>query len=140
MYTKWLLLMIWSLFVFILYCTSSFTLFISDGVIRFSFVVPDYSEFLEPYALSRQEPFLTIQKIGHFVSFFVLTGLLYTCLKKWRITLIICFSLSIALELIQPFFNRDGRILDIFVNQLGIISFVMLFMIINSRGNRMAKE
>ncbi|GAE31413.1 hypothetical protein JCM9152_2880 [Halalkalibacter hemicellulosilyticusJCM 9152] len=94
---------------------------------------------MEPYTLSRQEPFLTIQKIGHYVSFFVLTGLLYTCLKKWRLTLIICFSFSIALEIIQPFFNRDGRILDIGVNQLGIISFLMLFMIVNRRGNRMAK-
>lgn len=59
-----------------------------------------------------------IQKVGHFSGFFVLSALASN-FGRYKSGLFFAIGYGVLTELIQPFFNRDGRVLDMFIDAAG---------------------
>ncbi|WP_040323472.1 VanZ family protein, partial [Alkalihalobacillus alcalophilus] len=108
------------LFILVLSITSNFKAFIHRGEIGFSFTTnPDFISFFTIYQFNSST--LIAQKVGHFFIFMILTAILVFCFKSFTLSLFIGFSFGLATEVIQPFFYRSGRILDVFINWSGVI-------------------
>jgi VanZ family protein len=66
-----------------------------------------------------------IQKIGHFSGFLVLT-LIFTDLGRQKKGILGAIGFAVLTEILQLYFNRDGRIFDMFIDSLGILSAYVL--------------
>lgn len=116
-----LVILVWAGAIFVLTCTSSFRDLVEHGVVWFAWdPQPVFELLLEPLPERISADFL-LQKHGHIGAFFILTALLQTKLKsRWSI-LIIAAAYAVLTELLQLFFNRDGRFFDIGFDGVGIL-------------------
>lgn len=78
---------------------------------------PTWSDLWQLYTF-KSKTFI-IQKIGHFSGFFILS-LLMTNFGRNRKGVIWAIGYGVLTELVQPFFNRDARILDMLINAAGV--------------------
>ncbi|MFC4800199.1 VanZ family protein [Neobacillus sp. GCM10023253] len=111
--------------IFVSTCTYSFDQFIQFGEIRFKWERhPNLSVFLEPLPSHLSGDFL-LQKVGHFSAFFILTLLLQSRFQAKGVALILAISYGVFTEILQLYFNRDGRLFDIGFDSAGV--FIALF-------------
>jgi VanZ family protein len=120
-----LLIILWAGLLFILTCTTSIELLFQQQRLLFQWnSSPSFSEFFSPLPSELSEAFIT-RKIGHSLSFFILTVLMLS-----RISLKYAFVASLVIaamtEILQLFFQRDGRLFDIGFDSLGIILAILL--------------
>lgn len=130
---NYVLLIFWGLVVFFFSCTTSFFHLLTQGALQFNLFHPDFSAFFELYPFSFTNTFLVIQKTGHSLSFLILAFLLHSCLRNVKNAIIFACLFGVLLELLQPFFGRDGRLVDVFVNGLGVAVFFCLYLLIQVR-------
>ena len=123
-----MLIFLWMVAIFIFTCTASFHELMFYGVVRFQWDGhPPFSEFLSPYNLTKA---VLLQKFGHIVVFQILTLLLLMKFKAKFTGLIISASFATLTEILQLYFTRGGRILDIGFDLIGVfiaLSIVSLF-------------
>lgn len=112
----------WCILLFLGTCVKDVRHILTD----FQFVMnfhPEWSEFL--HKDNYRSTSYIIQKIGHFGGFFVLSALASN-LGRYKSGLMFAIGYGIFTELIQPFFNRDGRILDMFIDAAGaLLAYIM---------------
>lgn len=112
----------WCILLFLGTCVKDIRYILTD----FQFVInlhPEWSEFLHKDNY-RSTSYL-IQKLGHFGGFFVLSALASN-FGRYKSGLVLAIGYGIFTELIQPFFSRDGRIFDMFIDAAGAILAYML--------------
>ncbi|MFI2857098.1 VanZ family protein [Paenibacillus sp. JSM ZJ436] len=78
---------------------------------------PTWSDFWKVYTFHSK--IFIIHKIGHFSGFFILS-LLMTDFGRDRKGLLWAIGYGVLTELIQPFFDRDARVLDMLINTAGV--------------------
>lgn len=96
-------------------------------------VILAFNHNIQQYFLSQ----FKIDSLGHFFTFFVLTGIL-TCLVKLRplITTLTLTFYAGASELGQAYLGfRNGEFSDFIADVIGIISFVILYWLIKGINN-----
>jgi VanZ family protein len=74
-------------------------------------------------------PFYYLAKSGHIFMFTVLVLLLYSHCRRLVITILVGIFLAIGSEVLQLFFNRTGRVLDMFIDGIGIMLGVVLLVV-----------
>ncbi len=128
---RFLMVIFFAAIIFVFTCTASFTQFIHDGTILFRFTMnPNWSELLL-YNLSHfQNPSYVIQKLGHMTCFFIFTGILMNYFHNLKKATFLAFSYAVFTEIAQLFFTRDGRLLDVGYDSIGIVTFVLLYTLI----------
>jgi VanZ family protein len=95
------------------------------------------SSFYRIYSFNEDPPYLPLRKVGHFVVFGFLAGMVFLMLPikpLWRRGLYAASSASLV-GLIDEFhqhflINRSGRILDVYINAAGSLVAVLLLMAI----------
>lgn len=119
---KLLFVLIWSLTILVATCTNDAAAFLFDQEINFSFdLTPDFSELLRFDDIDFSDSFYAIQKTGHFLSFALLYVLVLNWLKKRETALRATAAFALFTEILQLFFERDGRLFDAGIDVLGIL-------------------
>lgn len=105
---RWFLIVIWLSAIFIFTCTSSFNELMESGLVRFSWSgKPMYSELLRPLPDHPGTNFF-LQKLGHFVAFFLLATLLQSRIRSRFFVPTFAASYAVLTEILQLHFNRGG--------------------------------
>jgi len=116
-----LMTFLWSIFIFVAACTSDAHAFLYEHVVLFYFEpAPNYMDLLITSDIHLTKEFYLIQKTGHMFTF----GMLYFFHLLWMkragtafLLTGICAAFS---EVLQLYFNRNGRLFDIGVDLVGI--------------------
>ncbi|WP_442596438.1 VanZ family protein [Neobacillus sp. D3-1R] len=120
------LIMVWAGFIFLSTCNSSFPDLLEHQQISFHWTfTPSFEELLYPLP-TEDNPYFTLQKIGHALSFFILALLVMARFPSKIQAFILCFSYAVLTEILQLFFMRDGRLFDIGFDSIGILSAIIL--------------
>lgn len=112
-----LAILAWCILLFIGTCVKDIRHILTDFQFVFN-LHPQLSEFL--HKDNYRSTSYIIQKIGHFGGFFVLSALASN-LGRYKSGLMLAIGYGILTELFQPFFYRDGRILDMIIDAAGAV-------------------
>jgi VanZ like family len=114
-----------STFIFVCTCSSSFADLKESGEVHFEWQGnPSFEELLLPWPSGADRDF-AVQKAGHALAFFILAcGLLQFLPRASAAVISILYAL--ATEILQLFFTRSGRILDVMVDCAGIAIAVII--------------
>jgi hypothetical protein len=80
---------------------------------------PRFSDLFMIKDVKLTDPWWVFIKCGHFLGFSILELLLYSISKKRKFALIITILSAILSEILQLYFARDGRFLDMGIDSLG---------------------
>jgi VanZ family protein len=126
----------WSGLLFLFTCTESMEQFVQQGIINFSWSPqPNFYEFLYPLPTSPDTAFIS-RKMGHALSFFILSLLSFSLFLSIRKMLTISLLYAVITEVLQLFFHRGGRLFDIGFDGIGILGALIIvtsFKVINKR-------
>lgn len=111
----------WAVFIIIAICTSDAHAFLYEQVVQFHFEsAPDFIDLLITSDIHLTQDFYLIQKIGHMITF----GILYVFHLLWTKSTGTAFVLTGIFaafsEVLQLYFNRNGRFFDVGVDLVGI--------------------
>ncbi|EXX91442.1 membrane protein [Paenibacillus darwinianus] len=110
---------VWCIFLFIGTATASFDDLLAYNQIRFTIDAnPDWSELLIVTDLFASRSML-LQKLGHVSGFFILSFILSLGSRN-KYGLFFSLGFAVATEILQLYFSRDGRIIDMFIDASGI--------------------
>ena len=121
------LLPTWVIIIFILTCTKDvYRLF--EG--KIGFVIAQDPHWSDLFILPAWREVSKIEFVGHFLMFFILTGMLVAVLGNKLVPVLIAFLYGVVTELLQPFFSRGAELIDVLANTSGILSCVILYGIV----------
>jgi VanZ family protein len=119
-------LIFWAGLLFLFTCTESMEQFIQNGIIVFSWSSqPNVHEFLYPLPSVPDATFIS-RKVGHALSFFVLSILSFSVFLSKKKMLVISLLYAVLTEVLQLFFQRGGRLFDIGFDGAGIAVALMV--------------
>lgn len=126
-----LFVVVMSAFIFVCTCSSSFADLRESGKIHFDWQGnPSFEELLLPWPSDVDRNF-AFQKAGHALAFFVFAcGLLQILPYRYAVVLSILYAF--ATEILQLYFTRSGRLLDVWVDCAGIAIAFILFLVIKN--------
>jgi hypothetical protein len=78
-----------------------------------------------------EEDFLVV-KLGHFAGFAIMDLLIFNVMRNHKAAVCISIVFAFLTEFLQLFFGRDGRLYDLMIDSLGIISVYTLLQLNNS--------
>ncbi|WKA57730.1 VanZ family protein [Planococcus shenhongbingii] len=141
MNTRLVIVLLWVLSIVIATCTSDARAFLFDQEVDFRFdLTPNFSELLRLDDISFSDSFYLTQKTGHFLSFALLYVLVLNWLKKSEVAFVITAAFAVFTEILQLFFERDGRFFDMGVDLLGILLAYSVLKIIANVDKAAAKD
>ena len=116
-----LLTFLWATFIVIAACTSDAHAFLYEQVIQFHFEsAPSYVDLLIVSDIHLNKEFYLIQKTGHMITFGVLYIFHLLWLKHSGTAFVLTGIFAAFSEVLQLYFNRNGRLFDIGVDLVGI--------------------
>lgn len=119
-------LIMWAVLIFLFTCTESMEQFLQQGVISFSWSKhPNMSEFFYPLPTTFDTTFIH-RKLGHALSFFILSILIFKLFLSKRKMLAISLFYAGLTEVLQLFFQRGGRLFDIGFDGIGVIAALII--------------
>lgn len=142
MSTRNILVLSWCIVLFVCTCTINFRLLADQGIVMFQLDRhPRLGDLFMVSDIRLGSDYYVMQKIGHFTGFLILT-LLATAgtrtLGAYHKGIQIAAGYAVFTELLQPFFGRDGRIVDMFIDGAGIALAAYLVWRTSSRIQRSA--
>lgn len=121
-----LLTILWMGVLFILTCSKSLADLLFYFYIDFHVVAqPNWSSLLSFNPDDLQVPFYYVSKTGHFIGF----GFLALLVSQWtsgRRAFGFALTYALLTEILQLYFGRDGRLVDVGIDLLGIGLFLLL--------------
>ncbi|MHC0037894.1 VanZ family protein [Pseudoneobacillus sp. C159] len=118
----------WAGLIFLFTCTESMEHLIHQGKISFAWnAEPNFAEFLYPLPNALDTQFI-LRKLGHAVSFFIFTLLLYLNHLPLKFIISLNLYLSILTETLQLFLHRGGRLFDIGFDLLGSVAGLLVIL------------
>ena len=132
-----LLTILWSAWILVATTTSDAYIFLYDQVVQFSFEPsPNYLDLFITSDIALTSQFYIIQKTGHMLTF----GLLYTLYFRWwkrtGFALLVTGVFAVFTEILQLYFNRNGRLVDVGIDFLGIMLAYFISVIVVKRVGR----
>ncbi|WP_260858166.1 VanZ family protein [Bacillus sp. FJAT-22090] len=117
-------LLIFSLSVWILIATTTSDAYVFwyEQVVQFSFEAsPNFMDLLITSDIELTSQFYIIQKTGHMLTFALLYSLYFYWWKRAGIAFLVTSLFAIFTEILQLYFNRNGRLFDVGIDLVGII-------------------
>ena len=134
MHFKIFLVIFWAAGILVVMTTSNAEAFLYNQILHYEL---DLSQnFIDLFRLNDvalTDNFYLIQKLGHLLSFGILYMLLYNWLHTHSKALWYCIAFAISSEIIQLFFERNGRIFDMGVDFIGILLAYIITVIVTAR-------
>ncbi|MBO0962190.1 VanZ family protein [Neobacillus sp. MM2021_6] len=136
-FVKIMLVTLWGLFLLLNTWTESIEKLMYLHTFGFNWVPnPDYLSFFYFNDFTLFHPEFIKVKFGHFIGFAILDFLLFNLFKSHKISIILAILFAIFTEFLQLFFGRDGRLYDLLIDSLGIITVFLIFTNTNFKVNR----
>lgn len=124
---KMALAVLWAALIVVATCNNDAEAFLFDQEVRFSMTAtPEFVDLLVLDDIDFTDDFYFLQKTGHFLSFALLFVLLYTALRSRKTAFFICLVFAFLTEVLQLYFERDGRLFDVFIDVLGALLALVL--------------
>ncbi|WP_156484828.1 VanZ family protein [Bhargavaea cecembensis] len=115
-------------------CTSDPRAFLYEGKLSYHIeFAPNFYNLLIMSDIDLNSSFYLLQKIGHFLSFGFLYYLLVAWMKRPHKAFVLCVLFALFTEILQLFFHRSGRLFDVGIDLLGIITAYLICTYINSQ-------
>lgn len=120
--------LIWAAGMLVVMCTSDAQAFVYDQTLNYNLnLAPHYIELFRVSDIDLTDSFYLLQKTGHIISFGILYSLVFNSLRNHYKAFIICVLFAFSSEMLQLFFERNGRFFDVGVDFIGIvIAFLIL--------------
>ncbi|MWC27768.1 VanZ family protein [Paenibacillus sp. MMS18-CY102] len=117
--------LLWCAVLFVCTCTMSFKLLLQHFIIEFRWDSnPNLGDLFRMNDVWLTSKLYLLQKIGHFSGFFVLTMLIISAggrqLHTIRRGVLLAAGYAVLTEVLQLYFGRDGRMIDMFIDGAGI--------------------
>lgn len=108
----------WSAVMFAFLFTSDLIALLDHGALDIHITShPDFA-FFDIYEFHVD---VVIQKIGHLFMFAIWLLAIFIGVKRLKTAVWITVGLALVSELIQPYFTRDGRLLDVGFDSVGVL-------------------
>lgn len=118
---KLLFVVLWAAGVLVVMCTRDARAFVYDQTLNYVLdFSPDFSELLMTSDIGLTDGFYLLQKTGHMLSFGILYLLVFNWLNNKKSAFFVCALFALSSEVIQLFFQRNGRLFDVGVDLIGI--------------------
>lgn len=113
--------LLWAAGILVVMCTSSAEAFMYEQTLNYKLNFnPDFFDFFRTSDIALTESFYLLQKAGHILSFGVLYILVFNWLHNHYKSFGICVLFALCSEVLQLFFERNGRLFDVSVDLIGI--------------------
>lgn len=114
--------LLWAAGILVVMCTSSAQAFMYEQTLSYSLnFTPDFSDFFRTSDIDLTDSFYLLQKAGHILSFGILYILVFNGLRNHYKSFGICMFFAFCSEVLQLFFERNGRLFDVSVDLIGIL-------------------
>lgn len=114
---------LWAVMILVGSCTSDPQLFIYNQYVNFDFhSAVNFRDLFIIIDFQLTSTFFLFQKIGHFAGFALLFFLLFNWTKSYRFTFVLCVMFALLTEVLQLYFNRNGRLYDVGVDTIGLVA------------------
>lgn len=87
---------------------------------------PNFWSFFDFYDITLIHHDFIIIKLGHFLGFGIMDLLIFRLVRKHNLSAAISILFAFSTEVLQLFFGRDGRLYDLMIDSLGILSVYLL--------------
>lgn len=115
------LTILWAAIVIVGCCTSDPQSFFYYQSINFNVIsTPDFKDLLITDDIQWRSQFYLLQKVGHFSAFAILFYLVFNWIKRYGLTFVLCVVFAFMTEVLQLYFNRNGRFYDVGIDMLGM--------------------
>lgn len=122
----------WSVVMLVFLFTSDTNALLDHGAVDVHITsYPDFA-FFDIYEFRAD---IVIRKFGHLFMFAMWLLFIFLGIKKLKTAVWITLSLALTTELVQPYFFRDGRLLDTTFDSVGILLmafFIHVFLVATS--------
>lgn len=136
---KLLLVIVWGMFLGMDTWTDNLGAFLRFQSLHFRWIAsPDFLSFFNFNDLTKFHHFFIIVKIGHFIGFGVFDFLLYHWLNNHKKAIGFSVVFALLTEILQLFFGRDGRLYDLIIDSLGVIT--VYFIVKNNLNEALYKK
>lgn len=126
---------LWSAVMFAFLFTSDSFALLDHGALDIHMTSqPDFA-FFDIYELRVD---VVIQKIGHLFMFAIWLLAIFLGIKRLKTAVWITLGLALVSEMVQPYFTRDGRLLDFAFDSVGVLLmafFIHVFLEVLSGGS-----
>lgn len=113
---------LWAASILVVMCTNDAEAFLYEQTLNYEVdFYPDYSDFFIFSDVDLTDAFYLFQKTGHLLSFGLLYILVFGWLRSHYKSFGICMLFALFSEVIQLFFQRNGRLFDVGVDLIGIL-------------------
>ncbi|EKN69381.1 putative integral inner membrane protein [Neobacillus bataviensis LMG 21833] len=134
LFVKMILVIIWGLFLLLSTWTESLEQLLELHSFGFKWVAtPDFKSFIYFNDLTLVHPDYVEVKLGHFIGFAIMDVLLFNLLKSHKYSIGIALFFAFLTEFLQLFFGRDGRLYDLIIDSLGVLTVYFLLIKIKYR-------
>ncbi|WP_413307877.1 VanZ family protein [Bacillus sp. 1P10SD] len=132
---KLIVIILWGLFLLLNTWTESIEKLMYLHTFGFKWIPnPDFLSFFNFNDFTAFHPEFIKVKLGHFIGFAVLDLLLLYLLKSHKYSIGISIGFAFITEFVQLFFGRDGRLYDLAIDSLGILSVFFIVKILRYYG------
>lgn len=87
---------------------------------------PDFWRFFYFGDFDLNHPYFIFVKLGHFTGFAIMDVLIYSLLKRHGRSAVISITFALFTEILQLYFGRDGRLYDLCIDSLGVLTVYMI--------------
>lgn len=114
-------LIAWCVLLFVFTCVADLNALLMSGELQFRWVAdPDFSDWLLIRDVNLLNPDYIYQKVGHIVCFAVLALILLSLTGSRKKAFVLALVAAVLTEILQLYFARDGRLLDVAIDAFGI--------------------
>ncbi|WP_186445522.1 VanZ family protein [Paenibacillus cremeus] len=112
----------WAVILGVLTCDLSLNGLFYRQAIHFS--INPHPDFFELFKLDLRfvHSHWTIIKLGHFIGFAIMDALLWNMTRKRGASALLSIAFAVSTEILQLYFNRDGRIYDMLIDSAGVLA------------------
>lgn len=96
---------------------------------------PDFSDLLLYNDINLDSKFYVVTKIGHALYFFIFT-IIMTFMYRMRTAIWCGAALAVSSEILQLYFMRSGRIVDMMYDLSGVIAGIIFLSLISSSSKK----
>lgn len=87
---------------------------------------PNYLSFFNLLDITRIHHNFVIVKAGHFIGFAIFDFLLFNWKRDHKTAIVTSVIFALTTEILQLFMGRDGRLYDLIIDSLGVITVYFL--------------